>query len=719
MAQHRLVWNGTDAAPLVTDASATAYRALDSRGSRGHFTGQSLSGNEYLAVFGESHTPRTLKNPLHLSKRVGDLPDENVTYPGHLLVGSCGVVVASSAGNQEVLVKTVPYVVKNHNLASQTTTSSDVMHLKTSYLPTAASRSLVEASQKPYCTALLSCSPLDPDDIHYVSVVFSSMLTSDEKTPEREFMDNTTLHGFNKIHHPNRAIRTVWIVAMLAAYAGFIYMAVNMAQTYFSYDTVCDVKLSFESKMTFPAVTICNYNRHEGLKRPSTSGHYNHPSTETGDTTDFLQPMIHCSRSHVCYLRDVTGAVDLIDSHKLTWEEWSILSTLLYGRAMDVPTLQAFLGPTFTDRNRTTNGTVTNATTMDMAAAVRMKGFDISPARMCECTMDMAAAVRMKGFDISPARMYLCSFAGDSCTEMNYTHSFSNYGNCYTFNADAANKLNQTIPGSTMGFQVVVNVMADSYTETMAVGGHEEVGLKFLIHDQNEPPMVETHGLAIKPGIHSFVSVKRTETHGLAIKPGIHSFVSVKTTEYYNHVPPWGDCHDKALTYFDAYTLPGCNAECRGKHVQDRCGCKAYYLPGSAPPCAADVLFTCVQEVLAEVNEGKLTCDCPLPCTMVKYSPTLDNVVALTVYYEDFSYMKISQLKAMDSGQLGCNMGGMMGLFIGASVLTLVELTEYLVARLSISWGKKKRPLSVHVQPAADSEMSEKKQPPDSLVFHK
>ncbi|XP_078661909.1 bile acid-sensitive ion channel-like [Branchiostoma floridae x Branchiostoma belcheri] len=337
----------------------------------------------------------------------------------------------------------------------------------------------------------------------------------------------------------------------------------------------------------------------------------------------------------------------------------------------------------------------------------------------------MAAAVRMKGFDISPARMYLCSFAGDSCTEMNYTHSFSNYGNCYTFNADAANKLNQTIPGSTMGFQVVVDIMADSYTETMAVGGHEEVGLKFLIHDQNEPPMVETHGLAIKPGIHSFVSVKRTE--------------------YYNHVPPWGDCHDKKLTYFDAYTLPGCNAECRGKHVQDRCGCKAYYLPGSAPPCAADVLFTCVQEVLAEVNEGKLTCDCPLPCTMVKYSPTLsfsawpnqltedyysqtynlskgyltDNVVALTVYYEDFSYMKISQLKAMDSGQLGCNMGGMMGLFIGASVLTLVELTEYLVARLSISWGKKKGPLSVHVQPAADSEMSEKKQPPDSLVFHK
>ncbi|KAI8499291.1 Cholesterol 7-alpha-monooxygenase [Branchiostoma belcheri] len=31
---------------------------------------------------------------------------------------------------------------------------------------------------------------------------------------------------------------------------------------------------------------------------------------ETEGATDFLQPMTHCSRSHVCYLRDVTEAVD-------------------------------------------------------------------------------------------------------------------------------------------------------------------------------------------------------------------------------------------------------------------------------------------------------------------------------------------------------------------------------------------------------------------------
>ncbi|KAI8499334.1 hypothetical protein Bbelb_230980 [Branchiostoma belcheri] len=40
-----------------------------------------------------------------------------------------------------------------------------------------------------------------------------------------------------------------------------------------------------------------------------TSGHHNHPSTETGRHR-LSATFIHCSRSHVCYLRDVTKAAD-------------------------------------------------------------------------------------------------------------------------------------------------------------------------------------------------------------------------------------------------------------------------------------------------------------------------------------------------------------------------------------------------------------------------
>ncbi|KAI8495818.1 hypothetical protein Bbelb_262340 [Branchiostoma belcheri] len=44
-----------------------------------------------------------------------------------------------------------------------------------------------------------------------------------------------------------------------------------------------------------------------------------HPSTETGGAINFLQHMIRCSQSHVCYLRDVTEAVELY-SPKIVFE---------------------------------------------------------------------------------------------------------------------------------------------------------------------------------------------------------------------------------------------------------------------------------------------------------------------------------------------------------------------------------------------------------------
>ncbi|KAI8479933.1 hypothetical protein Bbelb_423190 [Branchiostoma belcheri] len=40
-------------------------------------------------------------------------------------------------------------------------------------------------------------------------------------------------------------------------------------------------------------------------------------STETGGDTDFLQPMAHCSPSHVCHLHNVTSQKQWI-SHSLT-----------------------------------------------------------------------------------------------------------------------------------------------------------------------------------------------------------------------------------------------------------------------------------------------------------------------------------------------------------------------------------------------------------------
>ncbi|XP_078573632.1 acid-sensing ion channel 1C-like [Branchiostoma floridae x Branchiostoma japonicum] len=368
--------------------------------------------------------------------------------------------------------------------------------------------------------------------------------------------------------------------------------------------------------------------------------------------------------------------MNMFDAGKLTLVETSYLSPYLYGTQLDIPTLLAIgFNP-----DDTINSTIGNITLQDI--------------------------VFQNGFDINPDRMSLCFWKNEACTYLNFTHSYTSFGNCYTFNSDKSNTLWQTMEGHGNGLMVFVDVRADQYTESYFSGGNSEIGLKLLVHDQDEPPMMETQGIALAPGSHAFIGVKRTV--------------------YENHVPPWGVCEDRQLEYYDTYTMNGCYLECRSKHVIANCSCRPFSLPGKAPLCDPGNTSTCVRTVLARVISGELKCNCPVPCSMIKYSTSVsyagwpnvntrnyitqlygidkdymaENGVVFSVFYEQLNYQKIRELKAMDGGQLASNIGGMMGLFIGASLLTLLEVWEYLWQRLKGFLGKQTiRGPRVHAEP--------------------
>ncbi|XP_019626998.1 PREDICTED: acid-sensing ion channel 1-like isoform X2 [Branchiostoma belcheri] len=266
------------------------------------------------------------------------------------------------------------------------------------------------------------------------------------------------------------------------------------------------------------------------------------------------------------------------------------------------------------------------------------------------------------GFDINQDRMALCYWRNEACSYLEeYTENFFSYGN-------------------------------------------SEVGLKLLVHDQDEPPQMDAKGIALAPGNHAFITVKRTV--------------------YENHGPPWGNCQDLQLEYYDTYTLPACYLECRSKHVVANCSCRPFFLPGTAPFCDPTQIVQCVIRVMAKVTSGELKCNCPVPCSMTKYSTSVsysgwpnkltkdyivrtysqtkdymrENGVVFSVFYEQLNYERVRELKAMDGGQLASNIGGMMGLFIGASLLTILEVWEYLWMRLLGCLSKARRPRTRIIQ---------------------
>ncbi|XP_078693278.1 acid-sensing ion channel 2-like isoform X1 [Branchiostoma floridae x Branchiostoma belcheri] len=367
------------------------------------------------------------------------------------------------------------------------------------------------------------------------------------------------------------------------------------------------------------------------------------------------------------------------DETKLKIIDFSYLSLFLYGVQLDVDAILASPGA-YPDE--TVNSTLEGVTVGDLLLE--------------------------KGFNLQWPRMPLCKWKGNPCTQQDFNHSFGYYGNCYTFNADANSPLKQTIQGSGNGFVAFVDLKVNDYTESYYASGNSEVGLKLLLHDQNEPPMMDTQGIALAPGSHAFIAAKRTL--------------------YENHLPPWGVCQDLQLEYYDTYTLNGCYLECRSKHVVRNCSCRPYDLPGTAPSCDPNTMFSCVRAVLDQVTRGELECNCPVPCSMTAYSMSVSyagwpnkltgeyisplwgstgeylelNGVMFSVYYEKLNYQKITELKAMDGGQLASNIGGMMGLFIGASLLTVLEVWEYLWQRVLGLMGKQRRPRVIEVKSPPD-----------------
>ncbi|XP_078603158.1 acid-sensing ion channel 1B-like [Branchiostoma floridae x Branchiostoma japonicum] len=278
----------------------------------------------------------------------------------------------------------------------------------------------------------------------------------------------------------------------------------------------------------------------------------------------------------------------------------------------------------------------------------------------------------------------------------NFTHVFTTYGNCWTFNGDKNSPLKQTTPGAGNGLKMTLDILTDEYTEN-PLTGYLEYGLVFQVHDQNEPPRPELVGTAVAPGSHTYASTFQTHESGTRTRS-------------------WGQCDPKKgqnyLEYYDTYTLPGCLLECRAKRVES-CGCRPMYYPGTLDYCSPLNLSSCVLPTLAtflQENNEFDACGCTVPCEHTSYHTTVSyagypspqaasyletvfnvsrgyssvNIVLLDVYYHELRSTTLEQFKAVTQSGLISDVGGQLGFFIGVSVITLFEFFEYLVMKFLV-----------------------------------
>ena len=67
----------------------------------------------------------------------------------------------------------------------------------------------------------------------------------------------------------------------------------------------------------------------------------------------------------------------------------------------------------------------------------------------------------------------------------------------------------------------------------------------------------------------------------------------LKVSKHSFQPPPYGECGSKALDYFPTYTRENCLEECNAMHMEKICGCKLFYMPGTAKMCNLQEMVTC------------------------------------------------------------------------------------------------------------------------------
>ncbi|XP_019411965.1 PREDICTED: acid-sensing ion channel 1 isoform X3 [Crocodylus porosus] len=434
------------------------------------------------------------------------------------------------------------------------------------------------------------------------------------------FASSSTLHGLSHIFSYERLSfkRIIWTLCFLGSMALLAFVCTERIQYYFLYPHVTKLDEVATTRLNFPAITFCNLNEFR-FSRVTKNDLYH-----AGELLALLN-----------------NRYEIPDTQMADEKQLEILQ--------------------------------------DKA---NFRNYKAKPFNMLEF-YDRA------GHDIREM-LLSCFFRGEACTPEDFKVVFTRYGKCYTFNAgqDGKSPLITVKGGTGNGLEIMLDIQQDEYLPIWGETDETsfEAGIKVQIHSQDEPPLIDQLGFGVAPGFQTFVSCQEQR---LIYLP-----------------PPWGDC--KAITgdseFFDTYSITACRIDCETRYLVENCNCRMVHMPGDAPYCTPEQYKECADPALDFlVEKDNNYCICEMPCNVTRYGKELsmvkipskasakylakkynkseqyigENILVLDIFFEALNYETIEQKKAYEVAGLLGDIGGQMGLFIGASILTVLELVDY------------------------------------------
>lgn len=293
-----------------------------------------------------------------------------------------------------------------------------------------------------------------------------------------------------------------------------------------------------------------------------------------------------------------------------------------------------------------------------------------------------------------------CQLNNSNCNteEFNVVYH-AKYGNCIVFNS-GLKWANREESGIEMSVFMGVNDVKKSYV-------YEEFnkGIVVLIDDQKSIAL-DKEGIILKSGLLANIGLKKSKKESYQ-----NCYDDLKETQL---------SHEMRLQNM-SYDRRNCLTMCRQKAIIEQLGCYDMRYPrlfnSSIPSCSDKSVFRRLDSI--EVDSVNCSALCPLECTktsfdwditygeypsyaqflylnrtndgvLARYFPSSSNSSSLfadlksscahfVIYFDHLSITKITQSPAMNVFDLIADIGGILSLIVGISLLSLIEIIETMV----------------------------------------
>ncbi|KYN08319.1 Sodium channel protein Nach [Cyphomyrmex costatus] len=439
------------------------------------------------------------------------------------------------------------------------------------------------------------------------------------------YCKNTNLHGFRYINIDGSSIieNVLWFTVCISSIVLCVILMWRLWTDYWNNPTVTTIYTSNPVwNMPFPAVTICNNNK---VYRPYADliaeNLYKYGFT-TNDSDNFFTSLTKLIRPNKISMDNAT-AQQLFDKLNMTVE--ALMEQL-----------------------------------MQPCSALLLRCLWIGEIH--DCNKIFKTVKSKEGFCCAFNSHYLDG--GDMADDVK--PNITDYNSTSDDLPGVHTILNAPGSGQDMGLAVVLNVEPDMYKATT----RPYVGASVMIQHAIDFPDIGAQILSVTPGQLLTITLTGTSIRGME---SLRDISSEKRLCYFDNEVPGRD----------SYSYQSCVSECMANHIHNLCGCLPFYYPEMhnaevkrcnkkcLPECT-DMLYTILPEKITPQDVGF---DSDL-----MHGFDINNVSFVYVFFGDVSYVEYRKENIISWDSLLASFGGIFGLCLGGSVLSIIELA-YLLAR--------------------------------------